>query len=137
MFLKATSEALPPKREEIEDLKEAGSQLTTRGNIAARLLPLEKSLKELENQAAKLREKHTYALDLWNAHKTSLEHVQETTQKAEYATSRGKVVMGSVSSLDAQTKKLKVSVKGGSWLGLETPSPYAEATTLQKMLNFS
>lgn len=110
-FLQATTEALPPKKEDIEHLKDTGSQLTTERNITARLLPLDKSVHDLENQVARLREKHNKALELWNVHKTSLEQVQESIQKAEYATSRGKVVMGSAGSLHAQTNKLKVCIK--------------------------
>ena len=69
---------------------------------------MEKTLNQLEDQAEKLKNKHNHALELWNAYDDSLKQVQENIQQAEYATSRGKVVMGSVSSLHAQAVKLKV-----------------------------
>lgn len=107
--LQAIEEHIKSKSSDLHQLKATAHSLTSdQESIKQTLQPLVNRQSALQRLVKHLKADQVTALEQWSLYQETLTVVQQALGKAEYALSRGNVVMGTVESLLVQTTKLRV-----------------------------
>ncbi|XP_030855588.1 nesprin-1 isoform X2 [Strongylocentrotus purpuratus] len=104
----AIEEHIKSKSSDLHQLKATAHSLTSdQESIKQTLQPLVNRQSALQRLVKHLKADQVTALEQWSLYQETLTVVQQALCKAEYALSRGNVIMGTVESLQVQTTKLR------------------------------